>query len=509
MATLFRWKPSEIQTKANRFYFDAGKAPPNDLMTYLDRWAKAEHSQGTVLHILAEGVRYGHDLPDIDNNLRAVTSRVGRRLEAESTEDYNVFQKLPRHEAPETDPDDQGDHFDRPQEPNGTNGAEDAEGHGAKANGGGNGTSDHGTKANGKGGASQGAKGADWTGTEAPRPLMRELPPADPFPVDALGTTLGNAARAIHDRIQAPVAICGQSVLAAAALAVQGHADVLLPIGQTRPISEYFLAIARTGERKTATDSEALRPARKREADLREQYDVDLPNYLNDMVAWEKARDHAVRVCKGDRDKIKAALDQLGPPPAEPLIPILTCQEPTFEGYCKLASRGHASLGIFASEGGQFIAGHGMSVDNRLKTAAGLSSLWDGETIKRVRAGDGAGTLAGRRVSMHIMAQPDVAALWLADPVLIEQGLMSRCLPTAPDSTSGTRFQRPEQAGTKVYLTAYQTCLDRIFAADLPLAYRKINELAPPVVTLSAEAARMWLGSATHSCSVLSNLVRS
>src|SRR5215469_7240689 len=66
---------------------------------------------------------------------------------------------------------------------------------------------------------------------EPPRPLMRELPPADPFPVDALGEVLVTAARAIHDRVQAPLAICGQSVLAAAALANQGHADVELPIG--------------------------------------------------------------------------------------------------------------------------------------------------------------------------------------------------------------------------------------------------------------------------------------
>jgi hypothetical protein len=39
---------------------------------------------------------------------------------------------------------------------------------------------------------------------ESPRPLMRELPPADPFPIDALGGVLAPAARAIHDRVQAP-----------------------------------------------------------------------------------------------------------------------------------------------------------------------------------------------------------------------------------------------------------------------------------------------------------------
>jgi len=86
---------------------------------------------------------------------------------------------------------------------------------------------------------------------EAPRPLLREMPPADPFPVDALDV-LAPAARAIHDRVQAPLAICGQSVLAAATLAVQGHADIELPTRQAKPLTNFFLTVARTGERKTA-----------------------------------------------------------------------------------------------------------------------------------------------------------------------------------------------------------------------------------------------------------------
>src|SRR5690349_17601530 len=72
----------------------------------------------------------------------------------------------------------------------------------------------------------QGVNSAEDFMPEPPRPLMRELPPADPFPLDALGDVLAPAARAIHDRVQAPLAICGQSVLAAATLVVQAHADI-------------------------------------------------------------------------------------------------------------------------------------------------------------------------------------------------------------------------------------------------------------------------------------------
>ncbi len=229
---------------------------------------------------------------------------------------------------------------------------------------------------------------ADWGAAtmedvrpEPPRPLMRELPPADPFPIDALGDVLGAAAHAIHDRMQAPIAIGGQSVLAAATLAVQGHADVLLPIGggTAKPVSCFFVTVAATGERKSACDTEATWPIRRHETALRATYDRELPAYENDKAAWDTAREAARKAGKGNRAAIREALNTLGPAPTPPLMPMLTCPEPTFEGLCKLYAYGQPSLGVFAAEGGQFIGGHGMSEDNKLKTAAGFSSVWDRE----------------------------------------------------------------------------------------------------------------------------------
>lgn len=54
---------------------------------------------------------------------------------------------------------------------------------------------------------------------DAKRPLFRPLPPAQPFPLDALGV-LQRAAAAVHVRTQAPAAICAQAVLAGATLAI-------------------------------------------------------------------------------------------------------------------------------------------------------------------------------------------------------------------------------------------------------------------------------------------------
>jgi hypothetical protein len=336
------------------------------------------------------------------------------------------------------------------------------------------------------------------TAPEAPRPLMRQLPPADPFPIDELGDVLAPAARAIHDRVQAPFAICGQSVLAAATLAVQAHADVELPTGHTRPVTNYFLTIAATGERKSAVDNEALSPVKKREVALRLGYDEAHLAFLNDKIAWDKAREDAIKKRKGDRLGIKSALDALGLPPAPPLLPMLTCAEPTYEGLCKLFAEGLPSLGIFAGEGGQFIGGHSLAEDAKLRTAAGLSAAWDREPIKRVRAADGVILLPGRRLALHLMAQPDVAGTWLNDRLLLDQGLLSRVLPTAPDGASGTRSWREPKEESNVAMRKYGARLLNILEEPLPLARGTQNELTPRVLPLSPEARCLWIGFYHH-----------
>ena len=109
------------------------------------------------------------------------------------------------------------------------------------------------------------AERAERTELEPPRTLIREHPPADPFPIDALGDILGPAAEAIVDQVQCPAAIAGQSMLAAATLAVQAHADVKLTHGRRPPPSGLFVTVAGSGERTSDADRTPLWPVRKPE----------------------------------------------------------------------------------------------------------------------------------------------------------------------------------------------------------------------------------------------------
>src|SRR5437660_862729 len=80
------------------------------------------------------------------------------------------------------------------------------------------------------------------------------------------------------------------------------------------------------------------------------------------QLGWDRARAAAIRGVT-DRRAIEVALEEVGSPPVPPLEPLLTRPEPTYEGLLKYLDTGQPSVGIFASEGGQFIAGHGMSDD--------------------------------------------------------------------------------------------------------------------------------------------------
>lgn len=322
-----------------------------------------------------------------------------------------------------------------------------------------------------------------------PQPLYAALEPAQPYPVEALGYMLSNAARAIIDIVQCPPALAANSLLSTASLVVQSHANVVLPTtGQAKPTSVYVLSIAKSGERKTTADEEALAPIRAYESELNLQYAAEITAHENRKAAWEAEQLKITRDKKSNYEGKLKALDALGPKPEGPLLPILISSEPTFEGLCKLLLNSRPAQGIFSSEGGQFVGGHAMQDDAKLRSAAGLSDLWDGTPIKRVRSTDSVSMLHGRRLSVNLMIQPEAGGKFFSDPVLKDQGLLSRVLAVAPESTAGTRMQRPPHPNSRPFLAFYKAHMLKILRHPLPLVPGTRNELNPRELHLAEDA---------------------
>jgi hypothetical protein len=146
-----------------------------------------------------------------------------------------------------------------------------------------------------------------------------------------------------------------------------------------------------------------------------------------------------------------------------------------------------------SSEGGQFIGGHAMQEDTRLRTADALSDAWDGKSIKRSRGGDGNFALFGRRLTMHLLIQPRVSDRLFSDPELTDQGVLTRILAVQPESTSGTRVFHKISSENFSHLSHFSQGPGAILASPARLAEGKRNELDPPVLTLDNDAERLWI----------------
>ena len=328
------------------------------------------------------------------------------------------------------------------------------------------------------------------TFASAPEPLRRPLPPAPDYPLDALGPLLGDAARRIHCVVQAPAAICGQSLLAAASLAVQAHADVNLS-GSVEPLSLWHVTIAASGERKSAADRWALAAHYAHEKAQTTQWQHAKASHDVELAAYTAASRKAEK--GGDVAAIRDALEAIGQPPEAPLLPWLLLSEPTMEGLHKAFQCGQPSMGLFNDDAGDFLGGHAMSRDNRAKSAAGLSKLWDDGRFDRVRAGDGAVKYHGRRLALHLMVQPIIAEGVLSDDVLTGQGFLARCLLAWPLSTIGTRQYQDIDLSHDPALERYWTRMRDLLAAKPTMATGSRNELSPRVLVLTPDAMDYWI----------------
>ncbi len=236
---------------------------------------------------------------------------------------------------------------------------------------------------------------------------------------------------------------------------------------------------------------------RAREAQLREDFDKQMKVWRDRHDAWEAAR-RKILLGKGDATSKRADLARLGDEPERPLTPIIVMEEPTIEGLAKLLTDGQPSVGVFSAEGGQFIGGHAMSDDAKLRSSTALSTSWDGGPWKRVRSGDGATTIPDRRVSMHLLVQPDVATQFLNDRLLRDQGLLSQLLVTSPATTMGTRLYRKPSSEALDIIAGFQARLSAAMSLPLPLRPGTRNELMPRRLRLSAEARDEWIAFSDH-----------
>lgn len=333
-----------------------------------------------------------------------------------------------------------------------------------------------------------------------PEPLRAPLPAAEPYPVDSLGPWLAPAVKALHETVKAPIALCAQSVLAAASFAAQAHFDAAMPWGEVKPLSLAMLTIGESGERKSGVDDLVLGAAKLQQEQEMEAYKSETENYEAELAAWKSANEQAKKRAsakdKGKFEDFRRAAEEVGPAPLAPVLPLRFVSDPTVEGLFKLLAQGQPSVALFSDEGGLLIGGHALNNDNALKTLARWCKLWDGAPYDRVRGGDGSGILYGRRMALHQLAQPEVMTTLLNDGIANGQGFLARCLVAWPQSTIGTRHvERYEWGGERPEIKRLFGRLKGLFETPPRTKDPRGQVLDPAPLRLTREAEGMAIAA--------------
>lgn len=318
-----------------------------------------------------------------------------------------------------------------------------------------------------------------------PIPLIPDTSKPTPYPVDSLPSILCDAVKAISEKVKAPIAMAGQTVMSATVFLASTRADAENAFGQPMPLNTGFITLGDSGTRKSVVHIEAFLPIHNKEEALIKNYNQKLKQYE------EKERALSGKELKDFRSENPLPLD------------ISTFySDATFEPLAGEFIRGKSIIHIDTDEGGQFFGGHSLKSETRTATIGGYIQLLDKGKVSRKRSRgneDGSGTVFNRRLSIHLMAQEITVQHALSDPLLRGQGFLPRFFFTAPVSMTGSRILSAEEYGRQrkagnedLRLKLYWSRINEILATP-----EYINELTgdvmPPTMRMCDDAHDVWL----------------
>lgn len=331
-----------------------------------------------------------------------------------------------------------------------------------------------------------------------PVPLVESIGP-EPYPLDALPTTIREAVAEVQAFAQAPVAMVATSALSALSMAAQGLHDVKRAERLTGPIGLFTLVIADSGERKTTCDEFFMPAIRAWERAQEEANRPDLEAYEATIDSWSAEREGLLSTIKQNTkggkpsDKEKRALVELqSSKPTPPKVPRLIYSDVTPEelGY-QLATR-WPSASISSSEGGAVLGSHGMSGDSAMRNMARLNDLWSGQEIQSDRRTVDSWKVRGARLTVGLQVQESTLRAFFDKSAGLARGtgFLARFLVAWPESTQGRRMFR-DAPGNWPKLAAYHQRIERIL--NVPMPIDADGTLTPTLMPLSVEAKTAWV----------------
>ncbi|WP_188064037.1 YfjI family protein [Sphingobium sp. KCTC 72723] len=305
-----------------------------------------------------------------------------------------------------------------------------------------------------------------------PKPLRQDSHSQD-YPVERLPSIIKQAVQEVADHSQAPVALVAASALSAVSAVVQTQFSVSRNGRLHGPASLFFLTVAESGERKTAVDSEFMRPIRDWEARQRQEKKRLDAEYQQEWEAWDRQ--------EGER----------GDPPQKPgATPRMLRGDDTSEALLKHLSD-YPIAAVISSEAGVVFGSHAMKPEQVTRSMAQTNSLWDGGPIVEGRIGRGEINLESVRVTMGLMLQPNLMQKFISqnDGLARGIGFLARFLFSHPETTMGTRFYK--EPGPMLGLADFHQRAMLLLQA--PAATDELGRLITNHIRFDENAQSVWI----------------
>lgn len=332
-----------------------------------------------------------------------------------------------------------------------------------------------------------------------PQPITSHSEQSD-YPIEHLPKPLQELTNEIVNKVQCPIPLVTNAILATLSLAIQGLVNVARDKELVSPVSLYLMAIAESGERKTGSN----RLTTEHIIALDNQRYVDdneaRKDYRTALDIWTAEKEGLLQQLKNAskntqptqtiKDEIKQ-LDKEKPQP--PRGKTMIYEDATPEGLIKALFTGCPSAGIFSDEAGLVFGSHGMNSESIKRNLATINKLWEGGDVRITRADiENSKLITGRRLTLCLVTQESTVRDFYENSRGLARGtgFGARFLMSWPKSKVGYRpYEEPTELLHKKQFIERTLELSRT-----PLT---INEetgaLQPITLSLTVKAKQAWI----------------
>lgn len=311
------------------------------------------------------------------------------------------------------------------------------------------------------------------------------------FPISALPVVAMNSALELQRNTGAPLVLIAASTLTAMSLVMQGQINVRRLDGLEGSVSVWYLIVAESGERKTATDEKNMKSIREFDTEQAKRFDTKMLAFETAMQVWTVENKAILFAIKKNTQKeeptddLKARLsNHAAAMPKKPKRFRLLYNDVSPAAIKACLSENSNSIGIVSDEGASIFCGEAitdLSLHNR---------LWGGATIEYDRANKNF-IVADPRLTFSVMVQPGTLNRYFdrKGEEAREQGFFARFNFCYPPSTQGNRFI-PNHAPTWHHLPIFQSRIRELADANVGPDGEPAEKIT---LSFTPEAQERWI----------------